>query len=75
MQSILIIVPEILHKTNSKTILFTWTFAVTMSALLLSPLNAVAVTLIYFDTRVRKEGLDIVALAEESGVALAEVPR
>ena len=46
-----------------------------VAALFLAPLKAVALTLAYFDCRVRTEGLDIIAMAKNSGVALAEDPR
>ena len=40
----------------------------------LQPLVAVAVTLLYFDLRVRRQGIDLAAQAEEHGVALAADP-
>jgi hypothetical protein len=46
-----------------------------IAALFVAPLGAVATTLFYFDCRVRREGLDLTALATETDVALAEVPR
>ena len=72
---ILALMPGGLQKADSTATFVGSQGAAAIAALFLSPLNAVAVTLIYFDTRVRKEALDLVALAEESGVALAEVPR
>lgn len=69
------LLPDSVQKANSTATFVGSQGASAIAALFLSPLNAVAVTLIYFDTRVRKEGLDIVALASETDVALAELPR
>lgn len=40
----------------------------------LAPLQAIALTLLYYDIRVRQEGFDIVAQAEATGVTLAPDP-
>ncbi len=45
--------------------------ATAVSALFLAPLHSIALTLLYFDCRVRREGLDLVALAAETDVPLA----
>jgi hypothetical protein len=45
--------------------------ATAISALFLAPLRGIALTLLYFDCRVRREGLDLVALADETDVPLA----
>ena len=42
--------------------------------LVLAPLSGIACTLLYYDLRVRREGFDIIARAEESGVTLAPDP-
>jgi hypothetical protein len=41
-----------------------------VSDLLLAPLSGIALTLLYFDLRVRREGLDLEVLATETGVTL-----
>jgi hypothetical protein len=46
----------------------------TLTRLLLVPLESAAITLLYFDLRVRREGIDLVAAAEERGVSLAPDP-
>ena len=74
-QLLVMLLPDSIEKANSTATFVGSQGAAAIAALFLSPLNAVAVTLIYFDTRVRKEGLDIVALADETDVALAELPR
>jgi hypothetical protein len=45
--------------------------ATALAALFLAPLKGIALTLLYFDCRVRREGLDITALAAETDVPLA----
>lgn len=40
----------------------------------LQPLLSIALTLLYFDLRVRRQGIDLAAQAEEHGVALAPDP-
>ena len=42
--------------------------------MLFAPLYGIAITLLYFDIRVRREGLDIVALAERIEHPLAPDP-
>jgi hypothetical protein len=44
------------------------------TGILLAPLYGIGMTLLYFDIRVRREGLDIVALAERIGFPLAPDP-
>lgn len=46
-----------------------------VTALFIAPLGGVATTLFYFDCRVRREGLDLTALAQETDVTLAEAPQ
>jgi len=43
-------------------------------AILLAPIASVALTLLYFDLRVRREGLDIAEAAKEAGYELAPDP-
>jgi hypothetical protein len=43
-------------------------------SLLLAPLSSIALTLLYYDLRVRREGFDIIARAEEVGYPLAPDP-
>lgn len=74
-QLVVALLPGGMQKADSTATFVGTQGAAAVAALFLSPLKAVAVTLIYFDTRVRKEALDIVALAQERGVALAEEPR
>ena len=45
-----------------------------IGTLLLEPLGTLATTLLYYDLRVRREGLDISTAAQEAGVALAPDP-
>lgn len=45
-----------------------------VTTMLLTPLLSIATTLLYYDFRVRREGLDIVAAAEETGYTLAPDP-
>ncbi|MGC4045367.1 MAG: hypothetical protein QM758_16370 [Armatimonas sp.] len=55
---------------------FVWSEAAqAIAALFIAPLGGVASTLFYFDCRVRREGLDMAALAAETNVPLAEVPQ
>jgi len=50
------------------------TVSYSMIALLLAPLPGIATTLLYYDIRVRREGLDIESEAQRKGVALAPDP-
>lgn len=45
-----------------------------IASALLFPLPAIAITLLYFDVRVRHEGLDMITQAEAAGVPLAPDP-
>ncbi len=45
-----------------------------VATLVLEPLSALATTLLYYDLRVRREGLDISTAAQEAGVTLAPDP-
>jgi hypothetical protein len=45
-----------------------------VAGLLIAPVQGIALTLLYFDLRVRREGLDIVAQATEQGYRLAPDP-
>ncbi|MES2464000.1 MAG: hypothetical protein V4671_25800 [Armatimonadota bacterium] len=45
-----------------------------ISLLLVAPIHGIGATLLYYDLRVRREGIDIVAIAEERGYPLAPDP-
>lgn len=45
-----------------------------VATLIIEPLGTLAATLLYYDLRVRREGLDISTAAQEAGVALAPDP-
>ena len=70
----LLTIPGAAQKADSTATFVGSQGATAVASLFLSPLKAIAVSLLYFDTRVRKEGLDIIALANETGVTLAEAP-
>ena len=42
-------------------------FIQTIVAILITPLNLIAVTMLYYDTRMRKEGFDLVVLSKAIG--------
>jgi hypothetical protein len=48
--------------------------AQSVAGLLIGPLHGIALTLLYFDVRVRREGLDLVATAADQGYPLAPDP-
>jgi hypothetical protein len=48
--------------------------AQSVAGLLLAPLQGITLTLLYYDVRVRREGLDLVAQATEEGYPLAPDP-
>jgi hypothetical protein len=48
--------------------------AQSVAALLIVPMNGIALTLLYYDVRVRREGLDLAAKAIEQGYPLAPDP-
>ena len=73
-QLVVVVLPGGLLKADSTATFVGAQGAAAIAALFLAPLKAVAVTLAYLDCRVRTEALDLVGLAHETGVALAEDP-
>jgi hypothetical protein len=63
---------DVVVKTARQALLNQVASAVT--GILLAPLYGIGMTLLYFDIRVRREGLDIVALAERIGFPMAPDP-
>lgn len=75
LQGMLVLIPGFGGENKNTAQFVSGQAAQAVGSLFLAPLRGVAVTLLYFDGRVRTEGLDLEELAKETGVALAESPR
>jgi hypothetical protein len=67
-QSVLVLVPSLLADGNTVALAFGSAVGGTVGAVITTPYSAAVVALLYFDLRVRKEGLDLQLLAEGAGV-------
>ena len=67
-QSVITLVPSILADGNTAALAFGSAVGGTVGAVITTPYSAAVVALLYFDLRVRKEGLDLQLLAEGAGV-------
>jgi hypothetical protein len=67
-QSAITLVPSILADGNTAALALGAAVGGTVGAVITTPYSAAVVALLYFDLRVRKEGLDLQLLAEGAGV-------
>ena len=68
LQGVIMIVPSVLADGNTLVSALGAVVGGTVSSALTTPYSAAVVTLVYFDLRVRKEGLDLQLLASDAGV-------
>ena len=67
-QGIVMVVPSVIADGNTLVGAVSSVVGVTIGAVLTTPYSAAVVALVYFDLRVRKEGLDLQLIAEGAGV-------
>ena len=67
-QAVVLILPSVLAGGNTVAGAFADVVGGTLGAAITTPYTAAVVTLLYFDLRVRKEGLDLQLIAEGAGV-------
>ena len=68
MQDRPLIIPSLLADGNTPALAFASAVGGTVGAMITTPYSAAVVALLYFDLRVRKEGLDLQLLAHDAGV-------
>jgi len=67
-QGVITIIPSLLADGNTAALAFGSAVGGTLGAVITTPYSAAVVALVYFDLRVRKEGLDLQLLARDAGV-------
>ena len=67
-QSVITIVPSLVADGNTPALAFASAVGGTVGAMITTPYSAAVIALLYFDLRVRKEGLDLQLLAHDAGV-------
>jgi len=67
-QAVVLFLPALLAEGNTLAGAFGSVVGSTLGLLITTPYSAAVVTLVYFDLRVRKEGLDLQLIAEGTGV-------
>ena len=67
-QSVITLVPSLVADGNTAALAFGSAVGGTVGAVITTPYSAAVVALLYFDLRVRKEGLDLQLLADDAGV-------
>jgi hypothetical protein len=68
LQGVIMVVPSVLADGNTLVSALGAVVGGTVASALTTPYSAAVVTLVYFDLRVRKEGLDLQLLAADAGV-------
>ncbi len=67
-QGIVMVVPSVIAEGNTLVGAISSVIGGTLGAVLTTPYSAAVIALVYFDLRVRKEGLDLQLIAEGTGV-------